>query len=739
MVVGRTLSQSINHSRGLRPDEGFGCCSSGRGSEALEQEGFSGDRMLIRRHGVHLALILVLTSGCVYYNTFFNARKLYNEADAARVRAHQDFAVGGASKNYEAAIKKASKVLQNHPKSKYADDAVLLIGKAFFYTGEFARAREKFIELAGVYRESPLIPEARFYHGMCEYYMGSTERARIILDEVIQSDESKELKDRAHFMIARIPFEDENYELAAPALRNYLESFPGSELSIRADSMLAVAYWESEAYDSARVAFIRLADRTSDAGLHYEARYRAAESAYSAGDFHTGLSEFREMASDDKYYLHWPILRYEIGVGLYSVDSVAAAVEIFRELEVSDPKSEAAARSLFVLGEIYEEAGDSLAVAQALFGKVAKAWTRDADLVAESVRRSSQIGRLLTLQGTVSGVDSTRFAESHFLMGELYMRQLESVDSAREEFRRVVDDFSESHYAPLALLNLAAMDPPEGDTMLVPRLWKVLTDRYPGSEAGIWARNRLGLPPPDDIAHSDVLLFTSAEIMLLEKHNPDSALSLYELLIERYPSSTYMAQTHYARAWVLDHYFPTEDSSVYFAYRNVVEQFPNTPYADAANLQLHPVSRAARVLTATVLDTTTVDTLFQDTSAHDATIERLADTLIYAPPWTFIPDFEYPHIPDFRWRDNQQMEVTFLIRINGLGEVEPSIELRGTSGYKEIDDQAKLVMLQVRFDPGLLDIFNTTRRVQYYFRMIINYAGHPAGNYERPVNPTDSL
>jgi TolA-binding protein len=692
----------------------------------------------MRRSCVWVILLLTLTSGCVYYNTFFNARKLYDEADLERTRAHRDFSAGGPNSKYDLAIKKASKVLQRHPKSKYADDAVLLIGKAFFYTEEFARAREKFIELAGVYRASELIPEAKFYHGMCEYYMGYTERARTILDEMIQSDEAKDLRDRAHFMTARIPFEEEMYEDAVPALSNYLEAFSGSDLSSRADSMLAVAYWETGMFDSARVAFIRLAKRTDDVKLLYEASYRASESAYSAGDFVTGLSEFREMSQNDKYYDHWPLLRYEVGVGLYSIDSVDAAVEIFRELEQSDPKSEAAARSIFVLAEIYEEAGDSLGVAQALFGKVSKAWTRDPDLVSESVRRSSQIGRLRTLQGTVSGEDSTRFAESHFLMGELYMLQLESVDSAREEFRRVVDDYSESRYAPLALLNLAAMEPTDGDTLLTPRLWRVLTDRYPGSEAGIWARNRLGLAPPDEISHSDVLLYTSAELMLLEAHNPDSAMVLYDLLIELFPTSSFLAQTHYARAWVLDEYFPTEDSTVYHAYQNVITAFPNTPYAVAANLKLHPISRVARELTATVQDSS-VDTLYQDTSAHDATIESLADTLIYAPPWIFIPDFDYPLIAGLTWHEDQQMEVTFLIRINSLGEVEPSIELRGTSGYKEIDDQAKLIMLQVRFDPLLLDIFSTTQRVQYYFRMIINHAASSFGNYERPVNPTDSL
>ena len=129
-------------------------------------------------------LALLLHGGCVYFNTFFHAKQAYKEAEKQRLNAKQEVAVGGAASKYNDAIKNASKVLQNHPDSKYADDAFLMIGKSFYYTGEYARAREKFVELTGVFRESPLIPEARFYLGMCEYHLGSLDRAEVILREI---------------------------------------------------------------------------------------------------------------------------------------------------------------------------------------------------------------------------------------------------------------------------------------------------------------------------------------------------------------------------------------------------------------------------------------------------------------------------------------------------------------------------------------------------------------------------
>ena len=112
MVVGRTLSQSIKYSCGRRPDFCSGFCLWDSNLYVPGQGSFPGGQKLIRRSWAGLVLSAMLCSGCVYYNTFFNANKLYREADNARVKANQDFAVGSASKSYEAAIKKASKVLQ---------------------------------------------------------------------------------------------------------------------------------------------------------------------------------------------------------------------------------------------------------------------------------------------------------------------------------------------------------------------------------------------------------------------------------------------------------------------------------------------------------------------------------------------------------------------------------------------------------------------------------------------------
>lgn len=673
--------------------------------------------------------IVFVVSGCVYYNTFFHAELAYNTAEEQRLKSHQEVAKGGTAQQYQEAIKKASSVLQNHPKSKYADDALLLIAKSFYYTGEYTRAREKCIELSGVFRDSKLLPEAKFYQGMSEYRLGNTEKAQLILRDMAEKADDKSLRERASFMLARIPFEDEDYEEALVQLALFREHYGGSELGLRADSMRAAAFWETARYDSARVAYDKLAGRATDLEFKFAAQFRHAEAMYQLEDFEEGIKQFRDLAKDEKYFTHKSMVEYEVAMGLLATDSVDASLEIFHRLPEEFPRTEAAARSLFALGDIYQKRGDSLSRAQAFFQEIPKVWTSDPEFAQAALERGREITELLALQQDLSAADSSGYAESHFLLGELFLRQLNNPDSALEEFRLVVDDYSESEYAPLAMLNLAeVIMESRADSTWTRNIWNALVARYPGAEAAIWARRRLGLPPPVDITQSDILLMYGAETMLFEEHNPDSALVLYHELIRSFPESHLVAQAYFARAWIYENYRAREDSAVYLAYQQVVTQFPGTTYAEAATKRLHPQTRTARTVGAVRPDTLSRDTLYTDTSGFKTTIADLADTIRTAPLPLEEGEFDYPVVPGFNWPT--AVTVVFKIRINDEGRVGNDLELIGTSGYKEIDEKARIAMLQTRFDPQQLDAFLTLTREWYKYLFLIPPPGKTKEEYQ---------
>ena len=84
----------------------------------------------MRRTSVILFALVCVVFGCAYYNTFYNARKAFNEGE--RIRLNQQTPDGGipplALASYELAIENAGLVLRDHSGSSYVDDALVLIG-----------------------------------------------------------------------------------------------------------------------------------------------------------------------------------------------------------------------------------------------------------------------------------------------------------------------------------------------------------------------------------------------------------------------------------------------------------------------------------------------------------------------------------------------------------------------------------------------------------------------------------
>ncbi|MBT7550173.1 MAG: hypothetical protein HN611_16010, partial [Gemmatimonadetes bacterium] len=112
----------------------------------------------IRRIGAFVPILLVCClslSACVYFNTFYNAKKFYRKAEKERVKheeAYAGWAFDGAGPElqrqrsnqadqfYDKAARKASKVLEKYKESDLVDDAMFLMGKSFYWRGEYLRS-----------------------------------------------------------------------------------------------------------------------------------------------------------------------------------------------------------------------------------------------------------------------------------------------------------------------------------------------------------------------------------------------------------------------------------------------------------------------------------------------------------------------------------------------------------------------------------------------------------------------
>ena len=112
-----------------------------------------------------LLALLTLASGCIYFNTFYLARRHFADAEYARRRAEAaDQAVPQAAlQSYQQSLRFATRVLVDHPESKWVEEALLLSQKVLYYQGALAASVRKAEELAEAFPGSSFLPESRLF------------------------------------------------------------------------------------------------------------------------------------------------------------------------------------------------------------------------------------------------------------------------------------------------------------------------------------------------------------------------------------------------------------------------------------------------------------------------------------------------------------------------------------------------------------------------------------------------
>ncbi len=346
-----------------------------------------------------LFAVLVLGVGCgqssfvgknfdnfsAYYNTFYNAeRALEKGIEAADSRQteqpiDQDIYLplfgevqrGTTQRQpFEDAVKKSSDILREHPDSKWVDDALLVIGKAWFYTQNYVGAEQKFREMLTV--ESRLHDEARFWLARTLIASGQYDVAFDHLQESLnREDISRRWEPKLRLALAELHVQRESWDEAAAELEAGLEEVRDNDLAAHAQFLLGQVYETLGHYDEAVVAYERVGSHNPIYELLYAAKYNAVRVEGDHGDPEAALRKLRKMERDDKNYDHRAELAYLRGRVLEAAGFYEDALDVYYELLYnSDPTvsiGEVLGPTHYALGVFYRDIYEDFSLASAHF------------------------------------------------------------------------------------------------------------------------------------------------------------------------------------------------------------------------------------------------------------------------------------------------------------------------------------------------------------------------------------
>jgi TolA-binding protein len=425
-------------------------------------------------------------SGCAYFNTLYNAKKLFAEAELIP-RGKDGLAGSSAKQKYDESIKKCEALIVTYPKSKYVDDAVLLIGKCLYEKGEYTDAIERFTQLDSISTDRELKAEGRTYRAKSYVAKGDTEEA-IPIFQAIVDENPKRASDETLFYLGTALVRMGEEDLAVKYLEQLAGNYPRSPYRLRADLEAAELYAERKDYERSLSVYDRL--RNLAMGPEETIRYLSNFAAVYAetARFQEAIEVLRRLQS----YAVDPTQKASnllvAGKAYTGLDSLPVAIEKYRTVAGSYPKSEFSAEAYYRLGQIYQEKLDSLQVAQGQFDKVAGEYA-SSRYSSDALARSSAIGKLLRLRATLESGNQEDPARVQFDLAEIELFQFKNYEKAAEAYRKIIDENPTSELAPKAAYALAYIyEVHLGDDAKALEAYGFVVSRYPDTQQAQFAR-----------------------------------------------------------------------------------------------------------------------------------------------------------------------------------------------------------------------------------------------------------
>ena len=330
-----------------------------------------------------------------YYNSYYNATQKLEQGEASVERAGVAIdrdrlvpvfpttaTVGNTGGPFQEAIDKSAELLRERPSSKWADDALLVIGKAYFYQRNFVGAEQKFTETiaaADVTDDRRLRDEARFWLGRT--YAGSDrfEQGVAVLEEGLAAEDGdRRWTSRMRLALGELYAYAGRWDEAAETLRAGAADEGDADLAARALVLLGQVEEEAGRFDAAAEAYALALRQRPAYELAFAAQVnRALVLGLDAERPEEGLDVVRGMLRDDKNYERRGELTLVEARLLAAVGRADAADERFRDV-LYDPELNGRAvrgRAHYFYGRFFDDVRGDLVRASAHFDTAGTAYT----------------------------------------------------------------------------------------------------------------------------------------------------------------------------------------------------------------------------------------------------------------------------------------------------------------------------------------------------------------------------
>ena len=550
-------------------------------------------------------VLLFVFSSCAYFNTFYNARQYFEQAEKQRLEKAGESIPPGAIDAYGKVIDKSQYVIDKYPDSKLVKEAFLLIGMSRFHRKEYRIAETVFKQYVETYADD--IDQAEYWLALCKWKLGKPQPALDVLQSMLETATDKNFISSIYLSKAEINLDIDNSKLALEYLVLAAETNKDRDERGQIYYRIAELAYNAEDYEQALSANTEVVKNSTSKKRKEEANLQIVRIHRLLGNWDTVKDLIKSMLLDETFKTIHGDLDLEL-VKLYQMDGLMEeAITRIESIKEDYKNSKTSAEAYYIHGEIALYDYWNLDDAKKYFEWVTREYrqsiyTSTANLRAKEITKYQEsLEEITTLDDhillTIAVLDSLiddslksvrekelknsriSIASHLYNLGELEAFHFKRQDSSMTHFQRIVDEFPETDYYPKSLFALYYINFSTDDTITAEIYSKRILDELPSSEYADYLRKALNLPVDQGSVQA---MLRQGELEWLI--NPTNALTHYRNIILTDSQSETAARAAYFLAYNYDYTFYEPDSALKYYYW-LHENHENSEQALASKLR----------------------------------------------------------------------------------------------------------------------------------------------------------
>ncbi len=561
--------------------------------------------------------LTVVCVGCAYYNTFYNAKRYYNIAYDGTKKNGFGKPTSQEMQDYQQAIDKALKLIEYYPESNLVDDALLLIGKSYYYREEHFKSKSYLLELMTKYPQSGLIVETKLWLAKTNFALGNYSDAEEGFNDILKDDNSDKFKKETYYYLGKLFEDKEDFQNAVATYENSLHS--GLE-EFKEETLFAIGvnYDTMGIYDKAAEYFQKVASANPLLEMRYQAQFRYAKVMKKMKRYDEAIALFEKMLGDEKDSNRTFSLSMEIADCLALKGDMEGAIMVYQDFAQNWKKTAYAARAYYALGKMYERdrsnydralesyAQVKLELARSEYADSAAVRTRDIQrlqalqqvveaglkgeggemiLMDEEIEEDTlQVGQVYTLMDSISSDQDPKYQLMMDLGGKTFADSVKYESEKRDRMGISQNISVAESYPDQNTIDwckwFSEGEMPSYTQLLeeLPRL-KIRIERY---EKKITENPELKSFQVEEL---DKNLFLLGELYLFRFSQPDLAISQYHQIVGQFPESPYASQALYNLSYIFNDVYG-DSAKADSCYLQLIELYPSSPFVNLARVHL---------------------------------------------------------------------------------------------------------------------------------------------------------